>query len=208
MTNPGFFFYYKNETLYEYILNPITELLSQPLPWYVAGPLIGLVVPLLIFAGNKKLGGFSSLRPMVATWLPARFRFADYHWNANGLWYLFFVAGIFLGGFLGGYILPNPEPVSLSAGTLIDLSVLGISSFHGYFPGDIFNWGNLFSLQGFVMLMVGGFLFGFGARYAGSCGEGRTICGVTDFQAASIMASVGFLIGGLIITHMLFPFLF
>lgn len=48
------------------------EFLRQPWPWYIAGPLIGLMVPLLLIIGNKSFGISSSLRHICAACLPAK----------------------------------------------------------------------------------------------------------------------------------------
>lgn len=41
------------------------DLLSRPWPWYVAGPLIGLLVPVLLVLGNRQFGVSSALSGLV-----------------------------------------------------------------------------------------------------------------------------------------------
>lgn len=181
------------------------ELLKEPWPWYVAGPLIGLVVPMLLLVGNKMFGVSSSLRHYCAACLPRNIPYFQYDWKAEGGWSIQFVAGIVAGGFLGGYLLGNPEPVALSGDTLSALKAMGVENFGGLVPSDIFNWPNLATLPGVIIMVFGGFLVGFGARYAGGCTSGHAISGLANFQWASLLAVIGFFIGGLIITWLVLP---
>lgn len=183
------------------------DFLTQPWPWYVAGPIIGLTVPLLFIIGNKAFGISSSLRHTCAACAPGDIEFFKYDWKSKGLWNLFFVAGIFVGGFLGGYLLDNPEPVQISEQTTTDLKAMGVTNFAELVPGDIFSWSNLLSAQGIVMMVIGGFLVGFGARWAGGCTSGHGISGLANLQPASLMAVVGFFIGGLLITYLILPYI-
>ena len=184
------------------------EWLYQPWPWYVAGPLIGLMVPLLFIIGNKQFGISSSLRHICATCAPSTISFFNYDWKATGMWNLVFALGIVLGGFLGGWVFANPDPIALSSATIEDLSALGIQDFDGLVPNDIFSWEMLMTWQGLLILLGGGFLTGFGARYAGGCTSGHAISGLSDLQAGSLVAVIGFFVGGLFITHLIYPILF
>lgn len=182
--------------------------LTQPWPWYVAGPIIGLIIPLLLYLGNKQFGISSSLRHTCAACMPGNIPFFQYDWKSEGMWNLVFVLGVFIGGFLGGYVFQNPEPIALSAATIADLQNLGLTDFSGFVPSEVFNWSNLVTVQGLIMLVLGGFLVGFGSRYAGGCTSGHAISGISNLQPASVAAAVGFFIGGLIVTHLIFPFIF
>lgn len=181
------------------------ELLREPWPWYLAGPLIGLVVPMLLLMGNKTFGVSSTLRHYCAACLPRNISFFNYDWKKEGGWNIMFVLGTVAGGFLGGYLLNNPEPVSLSADTVKALGSMGVENFSGLVPSDIFSWSNLATLQGVIVMVAGGFLVGFGSRYAGGCTSGHAISGLADFQLASLLAVIGFFIGGLIITWFILP---
>jgi uncharacterized membrane protein YedE/YeeE len=118
-----------------------------------------------------------------------------------------FAIGILLGGFIGGFLLGNPEPLQVSSQTTSDLAALGIPVDGNLAPETIFSWANLFSLQGFIFMVVGGFLIGFGTAYAGGCTSGHAIMGLSDLQLPSLVAVIGFFAGGLITTHLLFPLL-
>lgn len=183
------------------------ELLQSPWPWYVAGPLIGLIVPILLLIGNKQFGVSSNLRHTCAACMPGDVKYFKYDWKKTGGWNLVFIAGTVLGGFIGGWIFSNPEPVILAQQTVAELQAVGISNFTGMIPQDLFRWDNLASIQGFIVMVVGGFLVGFGARYAGGCTSGHAISGLADFQVASLLAVIGFFIGGLIITYFVYPVL-
>lgn len=185
----------------------MTDFLTQPWPWYVAGPLIGLIVPLLLLIGNKIFGVSSSLRHFCAACIPSDISYFNYDWRKTGGWNLLFIAGAFLGGFLGGYVFENPEPVQISSATAAALQQVGVSDFSGLVPQDIFNWENLLTIQGIVFMIAGGFLVGFGARYAGGCTSGHAISGVANLQPGSLIAVAGFFIGGLFTTYFLLPLL-
>jgi uncharacterized protein len=183
------------------------DFIKQSWPWYVAGPLIGLMVPLTLWIANKRFGVSSSLRHMCAACLPARIKFFDYNWK-NEMWSLFFVGGILAGGFITDQWLMDNKNIRLSADTVNELQKLGISDFSGFVPVEIFNWNNLLTLQGILIIALGGFLVGFGARWAGGCTSGHTITGLSSFQLVSLVATLGFFIGGLFITYLIYPLIF
>ncbi len=183
------------------------EFLSQPWPWYVAGPLIGLMIPVLLLSGNKQLGVSSSLRHTCAACVPANVEFLKYDWKKEA-WNLFFVAGIVAGGYVGAAFLSNPETVALSPQTSAALQAYGITAQSGLVPAEIFNWHNLLTPQGFLLIVLGGFLVGFGARYAGGCTSGHAIMGLSSLQWPSLVAVMAFFAGGLFVTHLVFPVLF
>ena len=182
----------------------IADLLRQPWPWYVAGPLIGLAVPALLIAGNKALGISSSLRHICAACFPANIPFLQYDWKKE-VWNLFFAAGILIGGFIAGFLLRSPDPVAISQKTVQDLQALGIQPQSGLLPREIFNWQSLQSFPGLIFIVVGGFLIGFGTRYAGGCTSGHGIMGMSSFQFVSLIALMSFFAGGILATYLLFP---
>ncbi len=181
-------------------------LTSGPWPWYLAGPLIGLFVPALLFAGNAIFGVSSSLRHACAALLPSRAKYFAYDWKKRGVWNLIFVFGILLGGFLATH-WSLPHDVAISSVTRADLSRLGIHDFSGLAPREIFQWSALFSFRGFVCVIVGGFLVGFGTACAGGCTSGHAISGLANLQIPSLIAVIGFFAGGLVATHFLLPLL-
>ena len=184
------------------------EWLSQPWPWYIAGPLIGLMVPLLLLLDNRTFGISSSYQHICAAIVPGDSTYFAYDWKKSGKWNLGLALGTLVGGFLAAVFLADPEPIAISASTRADLAELGIHDLAGLVPGEIFNWAGFSSLPGLVMMVGGGFLVGFGARYAGGCTSGHAIFGLADAQLPSLVAVVGFFVGGLISTHFLLPLLF
>jgi uncharacterized protein len=177
---------------------------STPWPWYVAGPVIGLFVPALLIVGNKLFGISSNLRHICSAILPGKLEYFRYDWKKVGLWNLLFVAGILVGGFLASH-WSGPQNIAISEQTRLALTKLGIHDFSGVAPREIFSWSALLTLKGFVSVIVGGFLVGFGAAYAGGCTSGHAIAGIADLQLLSLIAVVGFFAGGLIATHFLLP---
>jgi len=182
------------------------SMFTHPLPWYIAGPLIGLTVPLLLLAGNKSFGVSSNFRHLCAAVAPCGIEFFRHDWKRVGLWNLVFLGGLFTGATLAGWLAP-PDVIRLSARAVADLRALGIHDFTGLAPREIFNWSALTTVRGFVSIVVGGFLVGFGTAYAGGCTSGHAIAGLADRQLASLVAVCGFFAGGLAATYFLLPWL-
>lgn len=135
-----------------------------------------------------------------------RTEFFNYDWRKES-WNLVFMLGVLLGGFLSGVLLANPEPLRVAAATQRDLAALGLEVDGAFVPLELFSWTGLFTLPGFLLLVGGGFLVGFGARYAGGCTSGHAISGLSNLQLPSLVAVIGFFIGGLISTYLILPLL-
>jgi uncharacterized protein len=188
-------------------MNQLVEFISKPWPWYVAGPLIGLTVPTLLLIGNKSFGISSNLRHICAMCVPANLPFFSYDWKKE-TWNLVFVLGVFLGGVVATNFLKNPDAFQISAATMADLKALGINDFSGLMPSDLFGIEALFSLKGLVFFVLGGFMVGFGTRWAGGCTSGHAIMGLSNLQWPSLVATCCFMVGGFAMTHLLLPFIF
>lgn len=135
--------------------------MNTPWPWYIAGPLIGLMVPLLLLAGNKHFGISGNLRHICAACLPANIPFFKYDWKKES-WNLFFIAGVALGGFLAVTLLANPEPVQIAPALAEELNGYGLTTDGTMMPEQLFSWQSLGTLRGWLVLVLGGFLVGFG----------------------------------------------
>lgn len=183
-------------------MNGFIEWISQPWPWYVAGPMIGLTVPALLIMGNKTFGVSSSLRHICAACVPAGIPFFTYNWKKE-IWNLLFVLGIAIGGLVATQLLSNPNEIIIAESTMSDLEGLGITNFSGLMPIDIFTWDNLFTAKGLLFFVFGGFLVGFGTRYAGGCTSGHAIMGISSLQWQSVVATIFFMLGGFFMTHVL-----
>jgi hypothetical protein len=180
--------------------------LKQPWPWYVAGPLIGLTVPALLILGNKTLGISSSLRHFCAACLPAKIPFFSYEWKKE-LWNIFFVAGIVAGAFIVFIFFHNPDPVDVNPKLLQELSSYGLTEHHSLLPEQLFNWQQLLTIKGLFFMVFGGFLVGFGTRYAGGCTSGHSIMGLSNLQWPSLIATTCFMVGGFIMANFILPFI-
>jgi uncharacterized membrane protein YedE/YeeE len=177
--------------------------MPHPLPWWAAGPLIGLVVPALLIIGNKPFGISSNFRHICAAVAPCGLEFFGHDRRRLGLWNLTFFAGVFAGAGVAAYLAP--PPVHIASATIDALRALGVHDFSGLAPHDIFSFAALLSLRGFLCIVVGGFLVGFGTAYAGGCTSGHAIAGLADLQPASFVAVCGFFAGGLTTTYLILP---
>lgn len=183
--------------------------LLEPWPWYVAGPLIGLIVPLLLLLGGKPFGISANLRHMCAAVVPGDLAFFRYDWRKDGGWNLLFALGILIGGFIGSqWLMPQGYAVAIADSTRAELNALGIQDHSGLMPVELFSWRALSSARGFIVIVLGGFLVGFGARWAGGCTSGHAISGLATLQLPSLVAVAGFFLGGLLMTHLLLPLIF
>ncbi len=180
------------------------ETLKQPWPWYVAGPLIGLTVPALLLLGNKTFGVSSSLRHICASCFPANIPFFKYDWKKE-IWNLLFVAGILLGGVIGVYLLADPNPMIINPKLAQELASYGITGYSNLVPADIMNWHALATPRGFLLMVVGGFMVGFGTRYAGGCTSGHSIMGLSNMQWPSLVATICFMLGGILMANFILP---
>ncbi len=181
-------------------------MLNSPWPWYTAGVLIGLIVPALLILGNKKFGISSNLRHMCAICAPSNIPFFQYDWKKE-IWNFFFIGGIAIGAFIASFYMTDPNAVVVDENLKQDLAQYGITDFSNIVPVDLFSFESLFSLRGFIMMVVGGFLVGFGTRYAGGCTSGHAIMGLSNLQWPSLVATISFMVGGIIMTHLILPYI-
>ena len=182
------------------------EFINEPWPWYISGPLIGLMVPALLLVGNKRFGISSSLRHICAACIPTRIPFFKYDWRKES-WNLFLVFGVLIGAFLAAYFFRDPTQSSISAATISEMQQFGVNDYHSIIPSEIFNWDQLLSARGLIMMVGGGFLVGFGTRYAGGCTSGHSIMGISNLQWPSMVATACFMIGGIIMANYILPFI-
>jgi uncharacterized protein len=180
------------------------EWIRQPWPWYVAGPLIGLMVPLLLIAGNKSFGISSSLRHICAAVIPAKTPFFQYDWKKES-WNLVFVAGVLVGAFIAAQFLLNGQPVQINPKLTSELAGYGIAPDTHTVPFPLFSWASLLTARGFILMVVGGFLVGFGTRYAGGCTSGHSIMGLSTLQWPSLVATCCFMAGGVLMANVILP---
>ena len=189
----------------------LKDWISQPWPWYVGGPMIAIIMFILLWFG-REFGISANFRVMCAADGAGEFAdFFKFDWSSQG-WNLLVALGAMFGGYLAShYFIPNDGDMAhVSAATVASLQNLGMDYQVGHVPlvPDFYSWEALFSLQGILVIVVGGFLVGFGARYAGGCTSGHAISGISALQLPSMVAVVGFFMGGLVMIHFLYPLIF
>jgi len=181
--------------------------ITDPWPWYVSGPVLGLFPALLLLLGNRMFGVSNNLRHICAAIIPGRTSYFLYDWKGEGGWNLAFAAGILTGGAVAATWLDGADAVAISDATRASLASLGVERFDGIAPRDVFNWQALLTWKGFVLIVGGGFLVGFGTAYAGGCTSGHGLSGIGDLQLPSVIALIGFFAGGIAGTFLLLPLL-
>lgn len=182
------------------------EFLQGAWPWYVSGPLLGLMVPALLFFGNKHFGVSSSFRHICAATLPLKADYFTYDWKQSR-WSISLVLGVIVGGGIAAMFLNGNQAPDLTLKARAMFAEWGLTDFSGLQPGEIFAAAHLGSLRNLVLLGVGGFLVGFGTRYANGCTSGHAIMGLSLLSLGSLVATVGFFIGGLAVSHFVLPWL-
>lgn len=182
------------------------DTIKQPWAWYVAGVLIGLTVPILLIFGNKPFGVSSSLRHICAACFPFNLSYFKYNWK-NEIWNLFFVAGILIGAIIATVCIEDPHVILISENTKLFLEQNNVKDLDDLLPSDVFNWEAILTARGFIFICVGGFLVGFGTRYAGGCTSGHAITGLSNLQWPSLVATISFMVGGMIISWFVLPFI-
>ncbi len=179
--------------------------LVEPWPWYIGGPLLGLMVPILLFFGNRHFGISSSFRHICAAVLPKRRpEYFNYRWK-DGAWNLFLIAGTIVGGIIAALFLGGTNTPNLSGKAQSMFVSWGIGNAAGLMPSAIYGLGHLFTLKSILMVCGGGFLIGFGARYANGCTAGHAIMGLSLLDFGSLVAVLGFFVGGLLVSNLLVP---
>lgn len=182
------------------------ELLKEPWPWYLSGAVIALIMVMLTFFG-KSFGFSSNLRTICSmAGAGKQVKFFDFDWKAQR-WNLLFLIGAILGGVLSSTLLRNDQPMKLSSATITDLQKLGIRFDGQLNPSQLFGTAYL-GVKNILLLLSGGLLVGFGSRYAGGCTSGHAISGLSNLQLPSLVAVIGFFLGGLTMTWLIFPLIF
>ena len=184
-------------------MNNLLDFIKQPWPWWVSGPLIGLTVPILLILGNKPFGVSSSMKHICAACFPANISFFKYDWKKES-WNLFFVTGILIGAAIAWTWL-STHNIDINPRLITELKAYGISDHNNLVPEEYINWTDLFTLKGILMIVVGGFLVGFGTRYADGCTSGHTIMGLSNLQWPALVATCSFMLGGFVSANIIVP---
>jgi uncharacterized protein len=181
--------------------------LTQTWSWWFSGTMIAGIMFFLLYFGQS-FGFSANLRTIcAAAGLGKKAKFFDFNWKAQ-IWNLVFLVGAVVGGFISSQFLSSGTVVEISPATIQDLSELGFAAPVSLQPVELFSLDAVLSVKGFLVLAVGGLLVGFGSRYAGGCTSGHAISGLSDLQVPSLIAVVGFFIGGLVMTFFILPLIF
>ena len=149
--------------------------LMQPWPWWLSGILIGLTVPLLFLLAGKAFGISTSLQEIGAVCVPhSKLEYLSKFDRQANFWTIVFVLGIAIGAFIATRFLSDDPKAFLPP--------------------------SFSSQSGAIKLLLGGFLIGFGTRYAGGCTSGHSITGISNFNWPSLLATICFFAGGLAVT--------
>lgn len=185
----------------------MNEFITQTWSWWFSGLVISAIMFFLIYFGQY-FGFSSNLRTIcAASGVGKKYKFFDFNWKSK-IWNIAFLIGAVIGGFIAKQFLSSDLPVQISTSTIQDLAKLNIAAPTALQPAELFSWDAVLSIKGFLILAFGGFLVGFGSRYAGGCTSGHAISGLSDLQWPSFVAVIGFFIGGLVMTHFIFPLIF
>lgn len=183
------------------------ELITQTWSWWFSGAMIAGIMFFLLYFGQS-FGFSSNLRTLcAASGAGKKVKFFNFNWKAQ-TWNLVFLIGAIIGGFIAKQFLSNDIPVQISGETISDLSKLGIAAPTSLQPAELFSLEAILSVKGFMLLAMGGLMVGFGSRYAGGCTSGHAISGMSNLQWPSLIAVIGFFIGGLIMTFFILPLIF
>jgi hypothetical protein len=177
-------------------------------PWWFSGLMITFIMYLLLFFG-KSFGMSSNLRTLCAIGGGRLSDYFKFDWKSQ-IWNLIVALGAMIGGFVYiNYLDPNPN-IHISDATIESLNQIGLKVEKGnvpLFPDELFSWANFFTIKGFIFIVIGGFLVGFGTRWAGGCTSGHAITGLSNLQLPSLIAVIGFFAGGLLMVNFILPYL-
>ena len=183
------------------------ELITQTWSWWFSGTMIAAIMFFLLYFGQS-FGFSSNLRTIcAAAGLGKKAKLFDFNWKTQ-VWNLVFLIGAIIGGFIAKQFLSTDAPVQISQETIGDLAKLGIAAPASLQPDELFSLDAMLSVKGFLVLAMGGLMVGFGSRYAGGCTSGHAISGLSDLQLPSLIAVIGFFIGGLAMTFLILPLIF
>lgn len=184
----------------------MSDWMSSPLPWYVAGPMLGLTVPLLLWLDNRRLGISAVLRHVCAAVIPGKISFFHYNWK-NERWNLLMAAGLIAGGWVASHLFAHQDSFQIAPSVHAYLSSKNLTNVENGIPIDLFSWQSFGTFRGWCCMVLGGWLVGFGTRYAGGCTSGHAISGISQLQWPSLLATCCFMLGGMITTYFILPYI-
>jgi uncharacterized membrane protein YedE/YeeE len=154
---------------------------------WIGGIAIGTYALLQFYLTGNPLGVSSAFTDACSLVAPGPF-FRKNRQENGFSWRIWFVLGIPLGGFIAALSSPGPLVASFSLGPLYDSVLPAVPWVRG------------------LVLSFGGILLGLGSRMAGGCTSGHSINGLGLLNPPSLLASIGFFVGGILIVQVLFNF--
>jgi uncharacterized membrane protein YedE/YeeE len=157
---------------------------------YLAGAGIGVLMTLAFLLSNRPIGcstAFLKARGMLGRlWARERVDANEYYrkFAPTVDWQFMIVPGVVIGAFVAAWTS----------------GVFQVELMPVYWTARI---GDSFPLR-WVVALAGGLLLGFGSRWAGGCTSGHGIGGNLQLSIASMLASAGFFIGGILVSLALF----
>lgn len=149
------------------------DVLPDQLPFWVVGPVLGLLVVGLFAVANQPLGasgayvqtsGLLRRKPDVARWR---------------VWYF---AGMFLGGFVVTQVLQDTNELRTGFDPMAEVFSLPVMA---------------------VLILAGTVLIGYGAAVAGGCTSGHGLCGTSQRSLASLTMTGTFIATAIIVSFAL-----
>jgi uncharacterized membrane protein YedE/YeeE len=149
-------------------------LLHSQLPWYLAGPVLGLCVVACRALFNGRLGVTGGYSEIVGRLRAGQ---ASFDWRG------WFLIGVLLGGAVFAVIAGGPD-------------------FHGYgwLTANIHGSAQVVIV---AILLLAGVLIGFGAKLAGGCTSGNGLSGTAIFSPASLAATATFFGTAIVVSFVL-----
>lgn len=181
------------------------NLLTEPWPWYIGGPAIAVVLMLLLFT-EKRFGMSSNLKTLCTiAGAGKKISFFNVDWRQHK-WNLMVGLGAVVGGSIAATYMSDGTVGAIHQDVVVELNEMGVyGAGEAYMPVAFFGNEAFTNPKTLGLLALGGFLIGFGTRYAGGCTSGHAISGLSNLQLPSLIAVIGFFIGGLLMNHILLP---
>jgi uncharacterized membrane protein YedE/YeeE len=159
----------------------------MPMHWAAAGAGIAAVTLALLYLTNRRLGFSSGFDDICSLVLRAPY-FRSRSVLAGRQWRLPMLAGLVLGGALSAITGGGWTP-TWDVGRLDAVAGLG--------PAAKMAW-----------MFAGGLCIGFGTRLGGGCTSGHGIFGLSNFERASLVTTVSYMLGGALTTNLLYRVVF
>jgi uncharacterized membrane protein YedE/YeeE len=161
-------------------MNFARSLFVELWPWWLGGIGVGLLVPLMYYFLNTALGvssGYGNILKLLLPKTKLRWLNTDAYKNVFN-WRFLFIAGMIIGGFLS----------ARTSNMALTTTQMGLFTERTGWPLPLY----------LLWFLAGGILLGFGARLAHGCTSGHSIHGLATLQKSSLVATVFFLLFGVI----------